>query len=233
MRRMRWIWVAVAAALLVAACNGDDTDDEQVVADDCLQGTEAYRYNGELQIEGVSDLWKLAVPVGFGDASFHGAVGPPDRYQFRFEAADQVNEVVKIGSVIWAKGDNGRFIEGDAGPEDVPFVDVYCRSELLELNQTEVEPSKDRVNGVDALRFEFDKQELVRLYRLADGTDDAEAVETLPDNTKLTVWATERERWPVKVVMTGDAQGDPELPTFNLEINVTDLNDDITIEAPV
>jgi len=240
MRRMQWMWVAVAAALLTAACNGygDDSDDEQagdtgeVVADDCLEGTEAYRYNGKFRIEGGGELAEALAPLG--NANFRGAFVAPDRHETRIEARGETVEAVVIGSDLFAKRGNGRFIKetDDAGPEDIPFdMNEFCRSELLELNQTEVEPSKDRVNGVDALRFEFDKQELVRLDRLAGGRDPS--FEALPENTKLTVWVTEKEHRPVKVVQTGDAEGDPDLATFDMEINITDLNKDIEIEPPV
>lgn len=206
---------------------------ERVIAADCLKGLSSYRYSGKLKLTLPGDAGG-AVGDALGDISFSGAFAAPDRATTKIDLRGQGFETVTIGSDSWTRIGSGPWTRSDAGglgagafafnPND------FCRDNLANLSDAGVKPTRDRVNGADALKYEFDKQAIGRLS-LAGGAG-REGLDALPDNTRLTLWVTEKERWPLRVTLTGDSKSASQA-TFNIEFNITDLNKgDVTIEAP-
>lgn len=209
-----------------------DTSGGQVVAADCLKSVRSYRYSGTLKVKGAS---QPAAAVALDNVRFSGAFVAPDRSQAKVELAGQSFETVRIGADTWTRFGTGDWVKGNVGGAAPLFSpDDFCSGSLVQLNRTDlaragVKATKERVNGMDALRYEFDKQAIQRLERLFGGQSD---LQSLPDNLKLTLWVTEKEHWPVKVVLSGEAKDRPDQLSIELEYTITDLNKEIRIEPP-
>lgn len=201
---------------------------ERVVAADCFKSIKAYRYEGKIQLKLSQSSTALVPGLELNDVSFSGAYVAPDRSQFKMDIAGTTIESVTIGRDTWSRfGGSGWIKSTDANLAFSP--NDFCEANLQDLDKANVRPTKERVNGIDALRYEFDRKALARLNNLFG--DAADLLE-LPDNTKMTLWVTEKERWPLRMTLTGDKTGaDPY--SINLQFNITDLNKDgIKIEPP-
>jgi hypothetical protein len=205
------------------------TQTERVIAADCLKGVKSYRYEGKVRLK-LPTGQSSGLPAGIelNDVAFTGAYVAPDRSQFKVELGPTTFETIAIGNDEWTKFGPSGWIKspGTGGLAFNP--DSFCRTNLSDLDRAGVKPSKDKVNGRDALRYEYDKKTISRLNNLFGGGPLPE----LPDNTKVTLWVTESEHWPIRVTLAGDRSGaDPY--AINFEFNLTDLNkDDIKIDAP-
>ncbi|MFN8556249.1 MAG: hypothetical protein U0531_02500 [Dehalococcoidia bacterium] len=200
---------------------------DPVVAADCLRGVKSYRYNGKASLRGGSG-GGLA-----GDVTFDGAYIAPDRSQFRISFGSQAVETIGIGQDTWTKFGSAPWVKAPAGSQTgTAFApDVFCESNLRDLAKAGVRPTRDKVGATDALRYEFDKKAIGRLSG-AFGANQADVSE-LPDNTRLTLWVTEKERWPLRVTLSGDQRTGNEPFSINLEFNVTDLNQgSVRIDPP-
>jgi hypothetical protein len=215
---------AARAATSTAVAQG-----EQVIATDCLKSVKSYRYEGKIQLKLPAGASAGALPgLELNDIAFSGAFVEPDRNQFKVDLGFTSFETVTIGKEAWTRlGGAGWTKSNDGGVSFSP--DQFCQANLTELNKANVKPSKDKVNGVDALKYEFDKNAIVRVNNIFGGSG---ALPELPDNTRMNLWVTEKERWPVKMTLTGSRTGtDPY--NINFEFNLTDINKGgITIEAP-
>jgi hypothetical protein len=256
-RKSAWLGLLVVAlaALLFAACGGDDKKsgesgsgtsagttaqggsptarDDSLATTNCLKDVKSYRFEGKLSFRLPSGT-AASVGTQQGDFTFSGAFVAPDRSQIKADLAGFSFEQVQIGSDAWTRIGNGGWTKSAAdssgGFSFTP--ESFCESNLTELNKAGVKPTRDKVNGVNALKYEFDRNALNRLNDLFGNSDSAADLTTLPDNTKLTLWVTEKERWPVRMTLTGDGKVNNEQLAFNMQFNVTDINKDIKIEAP-
>jgi hypothetical protein len=215
---------AARAATSTAVAQG-----EQVIATDCLKGVKSYRYEGKIQLKLPAGATSGALPgLELNDISFSGAFVEPDRNQFKVDLGFTSFETVTIGTDAWTRlGGAGWTKSSEGGISFSP--DQFCQANLTELNKANVKPSKDKVNGVDALKYEFDKNAIVRVNNIFG---NGGSLPDLPDNTRMNLWVTEKERWPVKMTLTGSRTGtDPY--NINFEFNLTDINKGgITIDAP-
>jgi hypothetical protein len=239
-------WLLAAGALLLAvlaACGSDDnsesdsaaavatTASDEIVAEDCLKGAKSYRYNGRLQLDAGDDSGGFAELLG--DVTLSGSFVSPDRSQTLIETRGQKFETITIGADTWTRLGSGEWTKGEGLIGDLSLdPQSFCELGLGELGKAGVKPSKDKVRGVDALRYEFDRDALGRLGELF-GSGSPDDVAALPENTKVVLWVTQKERWPVKITVNGERKEGDDPMTFNLEFTVTDLNkDSIKIEAP-
>lgn len=220
---------ATPAARAATATASAAAPAEPVIAADCLKNVKSYRYEGKIQLKLPAGATAGALPgLELNDISFSGAFVEPDRNQFKVDLGFTSFETVQIGNDTWTRlGGAGWQKSNEGGVSFSP--DQFCRANLTELNKANVKPTKDKVNGVDALKYEFDKNAIVRVNNIFG---NGSALPDLPDNTRMTLWVSEKERWPLKMTLTGDRAGsDPY--NIKFEFNLTDLNKGgITIEAP-
>lgn len=218
---------ATAAARSTVVTAATATANERVVAEDCLKGLNAYRYSGRFKIAGGAGAGALSA-LGSEEIKLSGAFVKPDRVQTRIEFGSQALETVTIGATTWTRFGTAAWTQAGGGGFGAGISpDDFCQDNFNNLASAGVTPVRDRTNGIATLRYEFDKRAIGRLDTLGGATAAAE----LPDDSRMNVWVTENERWPVKVTLKGDRTGsDPY--SIDLELNVTDLNGNITINAP-
>ena len=54
----------------------------------------------------------------------------------------------------------------------------------------------------------------------------------LPENAKLSVWVSEKDKFPIKMQVSASGKQNGEDFSLNMDLNVTDLNGNVTIDAP-
>jgi hypothetical protein len=204
----------------------------------------AFRFNGKLSLDaphsgsGSGDINSLIASL-LRDVAVSGAYVAPDRTQFKAEGGANspigTIEVIQIGNTVYTQlGSTGwQQSTGEGNPLD--FVQDFEPRQLCSgLGQrlpADVPTRKERVNGVDATRYEYDRAALERLNDdLLDELDPED--DPIPDNVKLTIWVADKEKFPVKIALTGTGEQDGQPAGLNLELNVTDLNGNVQIEAP-
>jgi hypothetical protein len=206
---------------------------EQIVAADCLKGVKAYRFDGKMALKLPSGT--SAGPVAgldLNDISFSGAFVAPDRSQFKIQIAGGAFETINIGNDQWTKIASSPWIKSTGSGDALFSPDSFCRSNLKDLEKAGVKPTKDKVSGVDALKYEFDKKALGKLNSVFGGGNTS-PLPDLPENTKMVLWVTEKEHWPVRVTLSGEQKTGSDPYSLSIEFNITDLNKgDISIEAP-
>ncbi len=204
----------------------------RLVGDDCLRGAKSYRYRGTVQAQLPEDQGGGFLN-SLGDVTFEGEFVAPDRSHTRLSAQAQTFEVVTIGADAWVRFGNGPWSQAgnNSGPFSVFSPGGICRDVLSSLDGAGVTPTRETVNGVPALRYDFDKQAIGRL-NLFGGRDTSAVTQVLPDNTNLTVWLTEKDRWLTRFSLTGSQQG-VNATSIAVDLNVTDFNDPtISVEQP-
>lgn len=219
------------ATVAAARAHSEETaTGERVIGADCLNGATAYRYSGAFKVAFAGS------PLGGGGGAngvpFSGAFVAPNRTYTKLEIPGQESETISIGADTWTRAGSGPWVKatGGAGDSFAFNPNSFCREQLGNLGRAGVAPVNDTVDGVPALRYDFDKAALGR-----GGFDlgGAGSVADLPDNTAVALWVTERERWPVRVDITGDGTGSGNPLAFAIRFNVTDLNNDsVKVEPP-
>lgn len=207
----------------------------------------SYKYTLTMEISG-----GLAGPLTPGAAAgtpltfaITGEVVSPDRERstvkanLGFIALDL--ETIQIGNRAWTREDGGAWepqqgagsqalgldidpvslLSGDGGLDGRAVARI--REGLRDMKSTQ-----ERVNGVDALRYSLDAEQLTRVL----GAD----AQVLPEGAQLsgnsTLWVTRAGGIPVKLAL--EARSAKEPGGLKLELNITDLNSPaIRIEPPV
>ena len=211
---------------------------------DCGRDFKAFRFNGRLSTQtpqGSSGADSLGVfGALLGELKFSGAFVAPDRSQIKLEGGKDspigAIEFVQIGNTAYTRfGSTAWQQTTGGGPADLTEnLDPreFCR-QIQQSLTAEVPSRKEKVNGVDATRYEYDRTTLERLggggFLGATSGGSGE----LPENAKLTLWVSEKEKFPVKMAVSASGQQRGERFAFDMELNVTDLNDSgIKIEPP-
>lgn len=203
---------------------------QPVVAADCLKGLNSYRFDGRFNIQlgsGTAGNFLSAA----GDSTFSGAFAAPDRTQLKLSTKALDAEAIQIGQDSWVHLGSQPWTK--LGQNGSPLADIspqaVCEQLLTRLDGQGRTPGHDTVNGTPALRYQFDKQALERMG-VFEG-EGASAGSLLPDGTSLTIWVTEKERYPVKLTITG---GKPTDTAFvDVGFTIHDLNDpSIKIQQP-
>lgn len=205
-----------------------------VATGDCLKGLTSYRYTGKVsfkapQVPGLAG----ANAAQSGDALFSGTFVAPDRTGSKVTFGNDTFELVAIGKENWIRQNGAAWQKSDENPgADLGIgPDTFCRIGAADLDRTGVRPVADTVNGQQALRYDFSKQDLGKLDTIIDGA--AGLATNAMDNVKLSVWVTDKERWPARISLAGDQKIGSEALTLTFEANVTDYNrSDIVVEPP-
>lgn len=212
---------------------------------DCGRDIKALRFVGKLAVQG-NVASSSGGDGGFGslfgsllsDITFSGAYQAPDRTQLKAEIGGQNSflggpiEFVQIGDTSYTRLGNTPWQQstGDAGPADQFDPRTFCNDTVQNL-PGDVQGRKEKVNGVDATRYEYDRKALEAAGNSLG--DLAGSAGPLPDNTRLSVWVSEKEKFPVKMTLVGSGTQSGQTSSINLEFNVTDINaPNVKIEAP-
>jgi hypothetical protein len=213
---------------------------------DCGDSVKALRFDGKLSIQNGTSASSSGNGNDFGDlfssllndVKFSGAFQAPDRTQLKAELGGDNSflngpvEFVQIGSTSYTRLGSTAWqqSENNDGPADRFDPRTFCR-DLVQRLPGDVQGRKEKVNGVDTTRYEYDRKALedagISLGDVAGGNG------TLPENTKLTVWVSDKEKFPVKLVMTGSGTQSGQAVSTNIELNVSDLNSSsVKVDAP-
>jgi hypothetical protein len=169
-----------------------------------------------------------------GDMKAEGAFVAPDQTQMKLRMLGQEFEMVQIGDKAWVKID-GKWQETDAS-EEMGFSMGDSPTDLLGgLLPSEVlkgaKVSKEKVNGVEATRYSFDKASLLAL---AEAMGETGTGFDQVSKANLDLWLMD-DKIPVKIVL--DIEGEDEdgnAVGMELQMNIRDINSDsIKIKAPV
>lgn len=195
---------------------------------DCFAGLKTYRYAGTV---------KLKLPPGLGgpsgtqDIAVDGAFVSPDRTQSSVKTSDDTFEVISIGNDLWTREGPDSWTKGDAGSAGINITpgDI-CRTNPADLERAGIKPTKEKVNGTDALRYRIGKQDLDKLDQAFSGI--AGQLTLLFDTVDLSLWVTEQEKWPLRLALDAGQSGADAI-AINLLFDVSDFNKgDIKIEPP-
>ena len=215
----------------------DEVEEEAEFAPSALEDLDSYRYKVELTLEGMGE--EVEGLEGVFELSQEGAFVAPDSYQskcsFDMGPLSMEEEVISIAGETWV-----RSAESPSFEESEP---TFCTGEFMPgeiaggLSPEDIrglEGDKEEVNGVDAVHYALDEAALEELLALALALG-AEDVEGLPEDVTfdIDIWLAEDGGWPVKTIFKFSGEQDGQEISFQLEANVTDVDDpDIKIEAP-
>jgi hypothetical protein len=217
---------------------------------DCSRDVRTFRFDGKLAVQSprttaanTNDPSALFASL-LNDVKYSGAYVAPDRSQLRFEitAKDspiqgQVLEFVQVGPNSYVRlGQTGWQQQSGPGGNPIAALDPreLCRDMARDL-PADAEGRRDTLNGAPAIRYEFDRAALTRppagsgggFLRGIAGSQD------LPENAKMTLWVAEKEKFPLKMVLTASGQQAGQPVAVNFEMTIADLNGTgISIEAP-
>ncbi|MDH5200547.1 MAG: hypothetical protein OEW93_06650 [Candidatus Bathyarchaeota archaeon] len=202
-----------------------------------LEDLDSYRYKAELSIEGMGEEME-GLEGAFG-MSEEGAFVAPDSYQAKCSvnmgSLSMEEEVISIAGETWVKpGDSPSFEEGEPTFCTGEFTPSEIASALSPEDIRRLKGDKEEVNGVDSIHYSLDKAALEELLGLAQALG-AEDVEQFPEDVTfdIDIWLAEDGGWPVKTIFAFSGEQDGQEISFQLEANVTDVNDSsIKIEAP-
>lgn len=224
---------ATATATLAAPSRGGGQRDT-VVADDCLAGVKTYRYDGRLQVTLPGN--RAGDPSGgVRNISFRGAVVAPDREYAAVDLERVLFQSIAVGRDTWMRMAGAAWMRSGSGVPDIFTFSPggFCRTSFPGVNRAGIKPARDRVNGTDALRYEFDKQAIVTHDIWFGRSLSAAGVRELPDDARLLLWVTEKEHWLLKLTAAGGQTAGAGRLSFSFEASITDFNrQDITVEAP-
>lgn len=165
---------------------------------------------------------------GLKDVKIEGAVVAPDQLQINLKMSGQEFGLVQLGDQAWA---NFGGMWSPVEPEELglengfDFGDLTADALPVEVVQA-AKVTSEKVNGVNATRYSFDKAALQSL------ADDASADQQL-DDANLDVWLTD-EGIPVKLTMKMSGKDDTgQKMSIQLEFSLKDINSNITIKAPM
>ena len=212
---------------------------------DCGKDLKSFKFDGKLALQtpqgsdSAADFSSIFGSI-LSDVKYSGAFVSPDRTSFKFEGGKDspigVVEFIQIGTTQYTKlGSTGwQQTTSSGGPADIAdnFDPREICTQIQKTLSADVPTRKEKVNGVDTTKYEYDKKALEKLG--SDGIFGGLAGINgqLPDNAKLNLWVSDKEKFPVKLTMNADSQQDAQKYTVNLELNVTDLNGNVAINAP-
>jgi hypothetical protein len=233
--------VSSAANTSAAATSSSSTARNALVLE-CAEDVKSFRFDGKLSMQGGAgggaDDPSSLVSSLLENVTFSGAYVGPDRTQMKLELAGadsplagQALEFVQIGPTSYMRLGNTPWQRQDSGGSS-PVEDLNPQALCEQLNgalPAAAQSRKEKVNGIDAVRYDYDRSSLARLPGLLDALDSSE----LPENVNLSLWVAEKERFPVKMSLAASGQHTGERYSVGLEFNVSDLNSsNVTIEAP-
>jgi len=193
----------------------------------CLANLKSYRYTGNVSI-------KLPATAGMGrggDITLSGAAVAPDRFQSKVEAGGQPFEIISIGNDVWVRQRNGPWEKNPSSVDTPGFKpEDFCQATPAQLERAGVRGTRERVGGVDAVRYRLSANDLDKLGAGLQGP--SAALTALFDRVEMNIWFTEKERWPLRITLSAEQNGNDAV-SFRAEFNLSDFNaGNITIEPP-
>jgi hypothetical protein len=220
----------------------------QAIELNCNQNLKSFRFSGELSVNSPqsssSGSNSIASAVGslLQNVKFTGAFATPDRTQLKLDGGQNsplgAIEFIQIGDTSYIKLGTAPWQQSQGDSATAGFVDQVDPREIcrqFEQNLTSSVPArKEQANGVDATRYDYDRAALEKLGDSAGGLIGAVGGSNgeLPENAKMSVWVSEKEKFPVRMQVTASGKQDGEDYSLNMDLNVTDLNGNVTINAP-
>jgi len=178
--------------------------------------------------DALGDAMAAMLLSGLKDVKVEGAVVAPDKLQISVKMSGQEFGFVQIGDEAWTMfgGMWTPIAPEDLGLENgFDFGDLTADALPVEVVEA-AKVTKEKVNGADATRYSFDKAAIQKL------ADDASADQQL-DDANLDVWLTD-EGVPLRMTMKFAGKDDAGQKTsMQMEFNLKDVNENITIKAPM
>lgn len=213
----------LSAAEIAKLTAGTPAAADVKASSDCFSAVKSYRYSFELKAPSGGGA---GAGPGTGNISFSGAFVAPNRSQMKIDFGGFIEETVMIGDDSWSRAEKGAWVKSDDSYSSTSSFspNEFCQSALTDVAASGAKAAKEKVGGIDTLRYEFGKEAAGRLSAKLPGG--------VPDNTKVTLLITEAERLPVKLTMVGDQKSGPNAGSFSLAFNLTDMNKSIAINPP-
>jgi hypothetical protein len=190
-----------------------------------LQSLNSFRFDLSMKVDvsgaGPSDPFAAAILGALGDIKASGAVVAPDQAEVNATLLGQQFAFIQVGDKAWLKtGAAWKAVQGPDLDFGLDFNDLLTQvlpDSVLKVAKT----SREKVNGVDAVHYSFDKKALSELATELGQTADLSEVDTV----NLDVWLGPGNV-PVKVAMSvSGADEDGQKVSMAIEMNVTDIND--------
>jgi hypothetical protein len=167
----------------------------------------------------------------FGEIKAEGAFIAPDKIDVKMTMAGEEMAFIQIGDKAWMK-EGGVWQVTEA--EDFDSVLSATPADLFDLLPDQIlngaKTSSERVNGVQATRYSFDRKALEDIAKSFG--EDADFKDVTEAN--IDVWLTQ-EQIPVKVsVNMGGKDDSGQSMSIRMELNVRDINSgSIQIRPPI
>jgi len=238
---------ALSLSILLSACGGGEgktakegtqtpTPGGQAIPIASLAELKSFRYSITMHIEipGLEDELLPGFAALLSDVEIRGASVAPDKSEMQMTLGEsgQVMGAVVIGERTWFSSGE-EWTETPNGAPDVSLLspEKVSGSVIDEEAFAGAEPTKEKMNGVDALHYTANQSGLGSLRELLGV---AEPENDVPVETRMDLWLTEDGGYPVRMVIdAGGTDTEGEEVSVQLEMNVTDLNDPgIEIEPP-
>ena len=185
--------------------------------------------SGSSSDDALGDAFASILLGALGDIKATGAFVKPDQMEVTLKLGGQDISMVQIKDKAWVKF-GGKWQVTD--PDD--DIGLGSPSDLLgDLLPAEVlkgaRTSSETVNGVKTTKYSFDKKALEALTKeLGEGADFKDI-----STANLDVWLN-GDSIPVKLVMNiGGKDEKGKNVSVKMEMNITDINSDIKIKAPI
>jgi hypothetical protein len=236
----------VSCAAVLSACQGGGDEEQTSVAScDSISDIQSYRYtiNLKLRSPAFSTVGPTTTPAPltafadalqalFSDLKLDGAFKAPDRTQvlLKFQGGDL--ELREIGDDSWIRVGSTWRVQDPAEGATTLTPDVLCRDIVDEIvpSLSEIESSRETVNGLDTDRYKLDEANLKQLPALLGTGSDV----NLPNNYSVDVWLARKGRFPVRLNVAAEDVDDLGRPIgLTLFMEFRDINDSgITVEPP-
>jgi hypothetical protein len=213
---------------------------------DKLTALQSFRFDFQMQMDfpdipatgSEEDAFGAAFASAFlsilSDIKAEGAFVSPDKVDAKMSFGGEEVSFIQIGNRSWTKSGSTWKEEPVTGPlgldlglgSPTDFLTEFLPGEVLRGAKT----SKERMNGVDTTRYSFDKAALEKL--VAESGEDVADFQKV-SKAKLDVWLS-AENIPMKVLMdiAGEDKDGQDMG-MRLEMNIRDLNGNITIKPPI
>jgi hypothetical protein len=199
-----------------------------------IQQLKSFRFDLAIQLDasgaGSGDPLAAAFLGALGNITANGAVVAPDQAEMHMTLFGEQFSYIQIGSRAWEKtGSSWRAASSSDLLFDLGFEDLitdFLPDQVLKNART----SREKVNGVETVRYSFDKSALEKVVG-----DLGEAADfSVVDGVSLDVWLN-GGNIPVKMVMSVAGSGeDGAKYSMSMEMNITDINDtSIKIRPPI
>lgn len=241
--------MSATAIGLAAACGGGSSADATPAPISSPAELESFRFAITMNIESSgspSDSPGFSTNANI-NVNASGAAVSPDRSQATIEADLgflQVNlETVTVGEQTWSREPGGEWTEGvedpmgfgDLGlnPSTMLTEDEESIAELQSLVDR-LEGTRESVNDRDAIRYDLTEEQLRELAEDPEFADMFEGFEEQvgEGDLDMQMWFDIETGVPLRLIIDGTSEAEGMEGTVNVEFNVTDLNEDISIEPP-